>query len=34
MGEAVSDIDCTLFGLYAQILYLSPTCPLNTYIRG
>ncbi|OQV26090.1 putative Failed axon connections-like protein [Hypsibius exemplaris] len=32
-GESASDLDCTAFGFLAQILYTSPSCPLNGFMR-
>lgn len=34
MGDDLTDIDCSLFGLFAQFLYVSLTCPLSLFIRG
>lgn len=33
MGENVSEVDCTVFAILAEILYTSPTCPLTTFIK-
>jgi len=33
MGEEVSEVDCAIFGLLAEMLYTSPTCPLTTFIK-
>jgi len=33
MGDKASEVDCTIFGLLAEILYTSPTCPLTVFIK-
>ncbi|GAU91680.1 hypothetical protein RvY_03890 [Ramazzottius varieornatus] len=33
MGDLSSEIDCTMFGLFAQLVYASQTCPLASFVR-